>query len=193
MSPRGAVLSQTISADCNTVLCDIASTKTLAVPDDSPARPSTLIIDTGLPNQEATVLDLIATLGRKPSDVVTIVNSHGHGDHIGANVALARATGATVAIHEKDAFYLEGANQKWGDTPIVTTPPDRRLSEGDVIDFGDEHLVPAHPYLPLTESVATGDGSGAPGTVAARRRGTSGEPRHGRDLGAKVASRYCQV
>ncbi len=180
-----------------------------------------VLLDTGLPNGEGEVIELIEQLGRRPGDVVAILNTHGHGDHIGANVALARLTGAPVMIHRDDAFYLTSSSQKWGDTPIPTVAPDRLLSDGDVLTFGErqlevihlpghspgsvgyydrdrrilycgdslqgrgtvvqhlalyvdpdqyarslrrarelaiEHLVPDHPYLPLTDSIISGDG-----------------------------------
>jgi glyoxylase-like metal-dependent hydrolase (beta-lactamase superfamily II) len=103
-----------------------------------------LLIDTGLPDRERDVLDLIARLGRRPRDVAAILNTHGHGDHIGANVALARATGAPAAIHRDDAFYLELGGQKWGDTPIPTVPADRLLKDGDVLAFGEHRLEVVH-------------------------------------------------
>jgi glyoxylase-like metal-dependent hydrolase (beta-lactamase superfamily II) len=178
-----------------------------------------VILDTGLPEEEGSVLELIGELGREPNEVAAILNTHGHGDHIGANVALASLTGAPVAIHRDDAFYLLSATQMWGDTPIRTAPPDRVLDDGDVLTFGEhrlevihlpghspgsvgyfdrerrvlycgdsiqgrgtvvqhlalyadpdaygqslervseleiEHLVPDHPYLPLTDSIASG-------------------------------------
>jgi glyoxylase-like metal-dependent hydrolase (beta-lactamase superfamily II) len=36
-------------------------------------------------------------------DIVTIVNTHGHGDHTACNARLKSLTGATVLIHESDA------------------------------------------------------------------------------------------
>ncbi len=180
-----------------------------------------VIIDTGLPNQEGDVLELIAALGRRPSDVAVILQTHGHADHIGANVALRQATGAPLAIHRDDELYLESTTAKWGDAPIATRPANFQLSDGDVIDLGTHrfevvhlpghspgsvgyydrarkilfsgdslqgrgavvqhlalyvdpdayvrsvcraggidltHLIPDHPYLPLADSIVSGEG-----------------------------------
>jgi glyoxylase-like metal-dependent hydrolase (beta-lactamase superfamily II) len=103
-----------------------------------------VVIDTGLPGQEQGVLDLIESLGYRPRDVVAILNTHGHGDHVGANAALSRRTGAPLAIHRDDAFYLELGTQKWGETPIEPCPPDRLLKDADVLTLGSHRLEVVH-------------------------------------------------
>lgn len=46
----------------------------------------------------------IASVAKKERlDIVTIVNTHGHGDHTAGNAGLKSLTGATVLIHESDA------------------------------------------------------------------------------------------
>src|SRR5262249_25377312 len=64
------------------------------------------IVDTGIPGGEALVWPLLAELGRSPSDVVAIVNSHFHGDHTGSNGALRTRTNARIMIHALDAELL---------------------------------------------------------------------------------------
>jgi hydroxyacylglutathione hydrolase len=103
-----------------------------------------LILDTGIPNREASILDLLTRLGRSPQDVSAILNTHGHVDHIGSNVALAEATGAPVLLHRDDRFYLDGARQLWGEAPVLTKPADTLLSDGNVLTFGDHRLEVVH-------------------------------------------------
>ncbi|MGD9366755.1 MAG: MBL fold metallo-hydrolase [Desulfobacteraceae bacterium] len=46
----------------------------------------------------------IASIAQKEKlDIVTIVNTHGHGDHTAGNAPLKSLTGATVLIHASDA------------------------------------------------------------------------------------------
>jgi hydroxyacylglutathione hydrolase len=42
--------------------------------------------------------------------IETIVNTHGHGDHIAGNKALKKATGARIVIHREDAGYYRSAD-----------------------------------------------------------------------------------
>ena len=60
-----------------------------------------------------------------------IVNTHGHGDHIGAASALRAATGAALAIHETDAPMLSDpmlSGAAMFGLPQETTAADRLLN-----------------------------------------------------------------
>ncbi|HHV62608.1 MAG TPA: MBL fold metallo-hydrolase [Firmicutes bacterium] len=103
--------------------------------------------------REAIVVDpgaqperIMAEVERLGVRCLYIVNTHGHADHIGANGALKRATGARIAIHEKDAPALLSpdvnlARFMWPGAPGFSGPPaDILLREGDIVQFGDEQL-----------------------------------------------------
>jgi glyoxylase-like metal-dependent hydrolase (beta-lactamase superfamily II) len=69
-----------------------------------------------------------------------IINTHGHGDHIGANAALKELTGAAILIHAGDAPMLTSAVKNlsaWLDGGIVSPPADRTLADGDELRCGD--------------------------------------------------------
>jgi len=53
-------------------------------------------------------LETIRALGRPAQDVMVIVITHWHADHIGGAEELRRRTGARVAVHELDAAVLAG-------------------------------------------------------------------------------------
>ena len=103
-----------------------------------------VLIDTGILGREASILGLLSDLGRSPRDIVAILNTHGHADHIGSNVVLARMTGAPVHLHRNDRFYLDGAKQMWGGDLVPTAPADVLLSDGDILEFGDLRLEVVH-------------------------------------------------
>ena len=67
-----------------------------------------VIVDTGTPGKENKVLDFVASLGKRPSDVSYIILTHSDGDHSGSAAALKKLTGATLAIGELDVPRLSG-------------------------------------------------------------------------------------
>ena len=78
--------------------------------------------------------------------IKTIVNTHGHVDHIGGNLDMKTRTGADIIIHEEDAdmlistpaAYLRmfGAKQ--------SPPADITVKEGDVVAVGGLSLKVVH-------------------------------------------------
>jgi glyoxylase-like metal-dependent hydrolase (beta-lactamase superfamily II) len=129
------------------------------------------IVDSGIPGGEALVWPVLDALGRSPTDVVAIINSHFHGDHTGSNGALRGHTGAQIMIHAQDADRL-GSGEIEGPS---AGPADVRLNDGDVVDLGDRELrivhLPGHTpgsigvYLPDAKALFTGDSLQARGTA----------------------------
>ncbi|HEX4868423.1 MAG TPA: MBL fold metallo-hydrolase [Acidimicrobiales bacterium] len=76
---------------------------------------------------------LAAIRGR---EVVAIVATHGHNDHINAGAALADATGAPILLHPADAELWAQVypDRRW----------DRDLRDGDVLDVGGHELLVLH-------------------------------------------------
>lgn len=66
------------------------------------------IIDGGLASYYDQVPELLAQLGRSLSDVVAIVQTHVHSDHVGITERLRAASGATVFVHEIEGPILTG-------------------------------------------------------------------------------------
>jgi len=80
-------------------------------------------------------------------DIKLIINTHAHGDHIGANADLVEATGAKLVIHKADAEALSNpvANlSAWVGFNITSPPPDRLVSDGDIIEIGSIKLEVLH-------------------------------------------------
>lgn len=73
-----------------------------------------------------------------------IVNTHGHADHIGANADLKRMLKVPLYIHRADAQMLVDAHKNLSafiSFPVVSPPADRFLSDGDVLQLGNETLT----------------------------------------------------
>jgi glyoxylase-like metal-dependent hydrolase (beta-lactamase superfamily II) len=119
------------------------------------------VIDTGPPQlgHEA-VSSFLKTTDSNLSGIDFILNTHGHLDHVGDNVAIKAAFKAQTAIHKDDAFFLEdyersfdeyfgppiealkgkermpGLKKSFLDSCGVKPEIDRRLEDNDMIDLG---------------------------------------------------------
>jgi len=105
--------------------------------------------DTG----EAMVIDpaanidgILATADKNNLRIKYIVNTHGHVDHICGNREMKAKTGASIIIHEADAFMLGNTSpmllQMFGaeDSP----PADITVKDGDTITVGNVSLQVIH-------------------------------------------------
>ena len=117
---------------------------------------SLTLIDTGMSLGGKKILDYIKTnLSKQPSDVKTIVLTHSHIDHIRGALAIKKATGAKVLIHEEDAEYLSGKKKLPSPGGVMgflfklvsvffrspAIEPDVRLKENDRVG---SHLTVVH-------------------------------------------------
>lgn len=101
-----------------------------------------IIVDPGGPTQE-----LLDFLEQEKLQVVGIVNTHGHADHILGNAWAMEKTKAPLAIHELDAPFLADPNLHLGpqirqNVPAVEAA--RLLKDGDLIQLGKGSLKVLH-------------------------------------------------
>ncbi|MBE9532329.1 MAG: MBL fold metallo-hydrolase [Proteobacteria bacterium] len=77
----------------------------------------------------------------------TIINTHGHFDHIGANGAIASEFGAKIAIHKLDAYRLKEAKTNAMSFGIESEPsPDAEIlmEDGSIIEVGSIKVEVIH-------------------------------------------------
>ncbi len=90
---------------------------------------------------------ILTLLAEDRLTVATIINTHGHFDHVGANKRLKEVTGADLLIHSIDAPMLSQLSQMAGAMGMSTEnspPADRLLEDGDVVSFGNHTLKVIH-------------------------------------------------
>jgi glyoxylase-like metal-dependent hydrolase (beta-lactamase superfamily II) len=68
----------------------------------------TVIIDTGMPGNEARIMEYMKAVGVEPKAIRYIVLTHSDADHSGSVAKLKGLTNAKVAIHEADGPRLAG-------------------------------------------------------------------------------------
>ena len=78
-----------------------------------------LVIDPGSDADQ-----IVSVAEKEDLKIVTIVNTHGHGDHTAGNATLKSRTGARVIIHEGDGDRYPGAD--------VFLSAEKNLQQGDI-------------------------------------------------------------
>ncbi|UCF29854.1 MAG: MBL fold metallo-hydrolase [bacterium] len=87
--------------------------------------------------------EIIKRIQSKPWDVVAILNTHAHFDHIAANAELVRGTGAPLMVPQLDAALLDQAAfqaRMYGISVQESPKPDRLLEDSDIIEIGGERV-----------------------------------------------------
>jgi glyoxylase-like metal-dependent hydrolase (beta-lactamase superfamily II) len=96
------------------------------------------IIDPG--GDEDRILDYCTS---NQLQVVYIINTHGHPDHVCGNGRIQKATGAQIVMHAADAAYFNDPQIKdyFSSLGMDESPPvDVIVQDGDVITVGEEQL-----------------------------------------------------
>ncbi len=90
---------------------------------------------------------ILAAVNREGLHVEAIINTHGHADHVMANIKVKEATGAPLWIHGADADMLSNGSRNLSaylGAAASCGTPDRLLADGDVLTVGDFTLKVLH-------------------------------------------------
>ncbi|MBI3823882.1 MAG: MBL fold metallo-hydrolase [Planctomycetes bacterium] len=110
-------------------------------------RRDVLVIDPGLEPDA-----ILAFLDEQSLDVAAILNTHGHGDHIGGNEAMkARFPHAPLLIGVNESALLTDPDANMSapfGIAIISPPADRLVNEDDIVEYAGFRLevreIPGH-------------------------------------------------
>lgn len=114
------------------------------------------LIDSGAQNAYGAISGYLKNLGRKPEEISLLVLTHAHPDHIGSALEIKKAAKCNVAAHRDVQTWVEDVALQFKKRPVPgfhslvggSTPVDRLLHEGEIVDLGpvllEVILTPGH-------------------------------------------------
>jgi glyoxylase-like metal-dependent hydrolase (beta-lactamase superfamily II) len=111
-----------------------------------------ILIDTLYDDDGQRILDAIAELGRRPTDITQIVLTHAHRAHLGGLATLKALSGAPVYSHEWESGIVAGSRRgdtvSWLPKGLLSTYPYQILHNLGLAKF---------PPCPVDEFITEGD------------------------------------
>ncbi len=143
-----------------------------------------VLIDSGTAGAEGRIFAHLGAIGRKPEEIVRLVLTHRHPDHIGAARAIVAASGCQVAAHALERGWIEDVELQGRERPVPgfaglvggSVEVADLLAEGDRLDVGngidlDVLHTPGHSpgslsfWSPEEKLLITGDAIPVPGEM----------------------------
>lgn len=91
--------------------------------------------------------DILAACKKSGLEVLYLINTHGHPDHVCGNGPLKQATGAKIVMHRADVLFFNSpeARSYFAQLGLPESPPaDILVEDGDLISIGEESLTVIH-------------------------------------------------
>lgn len=108
----------------------------------SPDSPNAILIDACDDPKS-----ILANISELNLELIYLINTHGHGDHIAGNEEIIKQTGAKLMIHPLDEPYLSNPElnlSAFMGVELRSPSPDRLLNEGDIVELDDIWLKVLH-------------------------------------------------
>jgi glyoxylase-like metal-dependent hydrolase (beta-lactamase superfamily II) len=90
---------------------------------------------------------ILAAVKQAELDIIYIINTHGHPDHVCGNEIIQQQTGAKIVMHKEDAdfFTQPEVKQYFSALGMKESPPiDKTVQDGDIIEIGTLKLQVIH-------------------------------------------------
>ncbi len=113
-----------------------------------------VLVDAGLKGSPPRITEAIYSLGRLPQDVVAIVVTHTHRDHVGGLAEMKRRTGAEVWMHPADAALVRDG--------VYGRPFGRGYDRASRAISGAMNLMPPAKGAPVAVAHEVSDGDVLP-------------------------------
>lgn len=116
-----------------------------------------LLIDPASPSQA-----IVDEIREKKLNLKYLINTHGHGDHIGGNKLIKSQFDVPLIIHQADAEMLTNSAKNlstyWNNN-VISTPADVQISGEYHLDLGSQDvvLIPTPGHSPGGISILVGD------------------------------------
>lgn len=91
--------------------------------------------------------DILSFINEKKLNVLSIINTHGHADHIGGNAYFKKNLNTEVCIHKDDAEMLINSKlnlSAYLDLDLSFPSADKLLSDGDIFKLGEMEIKVIH-------------------------------------------------
>jgi glyoxylase-like metal-dependent hydrolase (beta-lactamase superfamily II) len=111
---------------------------------------ASVLVDAGLGTDPVALLQNIERTDHRPEDIVALVLTHCHIDHIGGAPAVIDRSGCEVVAHEADAGAIEDgdgrrtAARAYGVNSPQIDVTRRIAADGGTLDYGTAHIVAIH-------------------------------------------------
>jgi len=104
-----------------------------------------ILIDSGVAGAESIIFNCIEDNGRDIHDIVTLVISHAHPDHIGAAKTIRNTTNCKVLCHPYEKKWIENVEKQAKERPVPgfdrlvagSVPVHGTIQDGDILNMGD--------------------------------------------------------
>lgn len=76
------------------------------------------LVDSGVANSEHAIFKYIREAGRNPEEISHLILTHSHPDHIGAALAIKKASGCTICAHPAEKSWIEDVDLQSKERPV---------------------------------------------------------------------------
>lgn len=107
------------------------------------------LIDTGVAEAETTISTALRDVGKKITDIQTVILTHSHPDHIGLASVIQRLSGAQVCAHPNERAWIEDTERQVRERPVPgfaelvtgSVAVNCSLTDGSLLSLGNDSTL----------------------------------------------------